>query len=154
MTTVAMSHTALCVSDLERSVRFYTEGFGYTLLERHETGDEVAGLCEIKMPPPIRMVVQFMALDGIKLELVHWPSPGVYGHPSASRNQLGLTHLSYEVTDLPEVEARLIALGAQLIDGTRHHTDTSKYQVDMVFLADPDGTRIELVEHHPAGNGQ
>ena len=149
MATTAFSHTALCVSDLHRSTRFYTEALGYELLERHETGDEVAGLCEIKMPPPIKMQVQFLAKDGVKLELIHWEAPGVFGEPSQSRNQLGLTHLSFEVTDLPTVEAHLVSLGAQLIEGTRSHTDTERYQVDMVFLADPDGTRIELVEHRP-----
>jgi lactoylglutathione lyase len=152
MATTAISHTALCVSDLERSTRFYAEGFGYELLERHETGDEVAGLCEIKMPPPIRMHAQFMAKDGVKLELIHWEAPGVFGEPSQSRNQLGLTHLSYEVTDLPAVEARLLALGAKLIDGTRTRVDTEKYRIDLVFLADPDGTRIELVEHSPVNS--
>ena len=70
------------------------------------------------------------------------------GHRQRTRNHLGLTHLSYEVTDLPTVEARLVSLGATVIEGTRTHVDRPTYQVDMVFLADPDGTRIELVEHH------
>ena len=146
--TITPSHTALCVSNLERSLRFYTEGLGYEVQERFETGDEVAGLCEIEMPTPITMCAQFLAKDGVRLELVHWPEPGVHGTPSRTRNQLGLTHLSYEVTDLAEVEARLVSLGATVIEGTRTHTDRPTYEVDMVFLADPDGTRIELVEHH------
>jgi lactoylglutathione lyase len=144
---ITPSHTAVCVSNLERSLRFYTEGLGYQVLEGFETGDEVAGLCEIEMPPPIQMYAQFIAKDGVKLELVHWPTPGVHGTPSRTRNQLGLTHLSYEVTDLPAVEARLVAFGGTVIEGSRTHVDTAAYQVDLVFLADPDGTRIELVEH-------
>jgi catechol 2,3-dioxygenase-like lactoylglutathione lyase family enzyme len=150
MASINVSHTALCVSDLERSVHFYTEGLGYELMERFEAGGEVAGLCEIDDPAPIEMCVQFIAKDGVRLELVHWPSPGVHGRPSQSRNELGLTHLSYEVTDLPAVEARLISLGARPIEGSRLHVDRETYQVDMVFLADPDDTRIELVEHRPA----
>jgi catechol 2,3-dioxygenase-like lactoylglutathione lyase family enzyme len=148
--TITPSHTALCVSNLERSLRFYTEGLGYEVQERFETGDEVAGLCEIEMPTPVTMCAQFLAKDGVRLELVHWPEPGVHGTPSRTRNQLGLTHLSYEVTDLRAVEARLVSLGATVIEGTRTHVDRPTYQVDMVFLADPDGTRIELVEHRAA----
>jgi catechol 2,3-dioxygenase-like lactoylglutathione lyase family enzyme len=127
----------------------YVDGLGYELREAFETGNGVAGLCEVESPDPVRLNVQFLAKDGVKLELVHWPAPGAHGKPSQSRNQLGLTHLSYEVTDLPEVEARLLSLGAKLIGGTRTQVERPAYQVDMVFLADPDGTRIELVEHHP-----
>jgi catechol 2,3-dioxygenase-like lactoylglutathione lyase family enzyme len=151
MATVAISHTALCVSDLERSMRFYIEGLGYEVLHRLEAGDEVAGLCEVEPPHPIEMYAQFLAKDGVKLELVHWPSPGVHGEPSHSRNQLGLTHLAFDVTDLPTVEARLISLGAKLIEGSRLHVDKGTFTVDLVFLADPDGTRIELVERHVVG---
>jgi lactoylglutathione lyase len=147
MATVKISHTALCVSDLDRAVRFYTEGLGYEMLHPYRAGDEVRALCEVESTVPVDMQVQFLALDGIRLELIHWPSPGVHGTPSQSRNQLGLTHLSYEVTDLPAVEARLIALGATPIEGGRLRAERPRYKVEMVFLGDPDGTRIELVEH-------
>ncbi|MET0729121.1 MAG: VOC family protein [Acidimicrobiales bacterium] len=142
-----ISHTALCVSDLERSVRFYTEGFGYEVLHAYRSGDEVRGLCEVDSSGPVEMRVQFLALDGVKLELISWPSPGAHGTPSRSRTQLGLTHLSYEVTDLPAVEAKLVALGATPIEGSRLRAERPRYEIEMVFLADPDGTRIELVEH-------
>ena len=48
------------------------------------------------------------------------------------------------VDDLPAVVARLVALGARVLEDTRTHVDIPGGGVDIVFLADPDGVRIEL----------
>jgi lactoylglutathione lyase len=139
-----MSHTGVCVSDLEASLRFYTEGLGFEVAEGYDVGDEVADTLEV--PRGVVLRSQMIVKDGTKLELLGWTSPAVEGTPSSARNQLGLTHLSFEVEDLPAVEARLVELGATVIESTRTHIDMGVATLDLLFLADPDGTRIELME--------
>jgi lactoylglutathione lyase len=139
-----MSHAGLCVADLAASLRFYTEGLGYEVAEGYDVGDEVADTLEV--PHGVQLRSQMIVKDGTKLELLGWTSPAVVGTPSTARNQLGLTHLSFDVDDLPAVEARLVALGATVIESTRTHIDMGEATLDLLFLADPDGTRIELME--------
>jgi catechol 2,3-dioxygenase-like lactoylglutathione lyase family enzyme len=59
-------------------------------------------------------------------------------------NALGLTHLSLRVDDLDAAAARLVAFGGRLLPQTR--VENPRLRARAVFLTDPDGTRIELVE--------
>jgi catechol 2,3-dioxygenase-like lactoylglutathione lyase family enzyme len=144
MASISFAHSGLCVSDLEASLRFYTEGLGFELAEGYDVGDEVADTLEV--PHGVQLRSQMIVKDGTKIELLGWTSPGVHGRPSQTRNQLGLTHLSFTVEDMPAVEARLVTLGGTVIDSTRTHIDMGGATLDLLFLADPDGTRIELME--------
>ena len=56
----------------------------------------------------------------------------------------GLTHLSFRVGDLDAELTRLIGLGGCEIRGTR--TELADGTLRFVYLTDPDGTRIELME--------
>lgn len=76
----------------------------------------------------------------LRIELLHYTSPGVDGTPSVRRNQRGLTHVSFWVHDVDAVAARLVEHGGTLLPDTRQSPG-----VDLVFLADPDGTRVELL---------
>lgn len=136
------SHVGLCVSDLERSLRFYCEGLGCALAERYELdGSWVPGLAEaLEVTPPAVIVSQMVTSGRLKIELLAWSSPKADGVPSARRNQLGLTHLSFYVDDVDRVAKRLVEFGATLLPDTRQSPG-----IDLVFLADPDGTRIELM---------
>jgi lactoylglutathione lyase len=60
--------------------------------------------------------------------------------PSQHRNQLGLTHLSFFVDDVDDVAARLTDLGGTVQPRTR-----AALGYDVLFFADPDGTRVELM---------
>ena len=53
-----------------------------------------------------------------------------------------MTHLSFYVTDVDAAAAQLVDLGAKLLDDTR----TALGDFELVFLADPDGVRIELMK--------
>lgn len=139
-----VSHTGLCVSDLQRSLRFYVDGLGFEVAETYTAGNEIAAAAEITADA--KMTSQMIVKDGLKLELLWWIEPGSGGTPSTKRNQLGLTHLSFAVDDIAAAEARLVGLGATVVESTRTHVEAASITVDLLFLTDPDGTRIELVK--------
>ena len=88
----------------------------------------------------MKIVSQFIQNDTMKIELLHFVSPGVDGTPSAVRNQVGLTHLSFYVDDLEATTQHLVDCGATVIEETR-----ASPGIDLLFLADPDGVRVELM---------
>ena len=59
-------------------------------------------------------------------------------------NQVGLTHLSLRVSDLAETLAAMQAEGVRVLDETR--IDIAAANTQAVFITDPDGTLIELVQ--------
>jgi lactoylglutathione lyase len=144
----AVTHIGLCVSDLERSLRFYTEGLGFRLAEGYDIPSGHANLAEV--PPPIDVRSQMVVMGDWKLELLGWRNPEARGAALETRQQIGFTHLSLHVSDLAAVEARLTALGGtHPIESTRSHIRMPVGSMDVLFLADPDGIRIELVQENP-----
>jgi catechol 2,3-dioxygenase-like lactoylglutathione lyase family enzyme len=137
------SHVGICVTDLDRSLRFYCDGLGLRAEERFELdSDQVPGL-DLALEIGERTVVtsQFVRADGLAIELLAYATPAPTGSPSASRRSLGLTHLSLYVDDLEAAIAHLVACGGTVLEDTRQSPG-----IDLVFLADPDGVRVELMQ--------
>lgn len=139
-----VSHIGLCVSDLARSLRFYCDGLGFAPVIAYEIGDEAAAALEV--PTPVALTSQMIAKGTLMIELLHYASPGVIGTPSAQRHQLGLTHLSFLVEDVDAAAARLVEYGGTVVDSTRTSMKSDTGSTEIVFLADPDGTRVELMK--------
>jgi len=135
----ATSHIGLCVRDLERSRRFYVDGLGFEEFARFEITRPIA-----EVDPPCDFTSFFVQKDGLRIELLDYRSPGVIGSPSTRRNHLGLTHLSFVVDDVDAAARALEAFGATIVEGTRSGQDDPD-AVQIIFLADPDGTRVELM---------
>ena len=137
------SHLGLCVADLERALRFYRDGLGF----RERSSLDVAGapaetLLALR---DVKLRAVYLERDGLRLELLHFASPGSCGGAAIRpMNQLGLTHLSFRVDDLDAALARLADLGGLALADTRVAIPAARTRA--VFLTDPDGTRIELVE--------
>jgi catechol 2,3-dioxygenase-like lactoylglutathione lyase family enzyme len=141
------SHIGLCVTDLERSLRFYCEGLGFTKVLSYDLDDTMLPGLErsLEVTSPVVLTSQFIALDGFKIELLAYRSPTPSGTPSTSRGTLGMTHMSFYVDDVDIAAARLVELGGTIIPTTR-----ANLGVQIVFLADPDGARVELMAPKPA----
>lgn len=136
------SHVGLCVRDLATSMRFYCEGLGCEPAERYELdAEQLPGLGQaLEVGDGAAIISQMITHGQLRIELIEWKSPEAEGTPSHRRNQLGLTHLSFWVSDLDAMAERLQQFGGTLLPATRQSPG-----VDLVFLADPDGTRVELM---------
>lgn len=143
MTLQRVTHVGICVSELGRSLRFYRDLLGFRELTSLDVSgahvDRLLGLSGAKLH------ATYLERDGFRIELLHYATPGPAGS-SAPRamNQLGLTHLSIRVEDLTGVLETLRAAGVSVLDATR--IDVAALRSHAVFVTDPDGTRIELVE--------
>ena len=137
--TYRPSHLGVCVSDLDRSLRFYVDGLGFEVFARFDLTRQIA-----EVDPPVVVTSLFIQREALRLELLHYRSPGAIGHPATRRNQLGLTHLSLIVDDVDAAADRLEEFGGAIVEGTRSGADEPD-GVQIIFVADPDGTRVELM---------
>ena len=135
---MSVSHIGICVSDLERSTRFYTEALGFTLAKSIDAGAPFEVLAEL---PEMKLRASFFTRDGIMIELLCYDRPGFVG-PAERRpmNQLGLTHMAMSVDNVDAVIERIVKHGGRVYPHTRVETPVGI----MVFCTDPDGGRLEL----------
>jgi catechol 2,3-dioxygenase-like lactoylglutathione lyase family enzyme len=138
-----LSHFGLCVADLERSLRFYCEGLGFQQAGALDVaGEPSATLLEL---PGVALRARWLERDGFRLELLHYPAPGATGDGRArAMNERGYTHLSFRVADLDAATAHLEALGGRRLAHTR--IDNPQLGMRALFVLDPDGARLELIE--------
>jgi len=143
MPAFTQSHLGVCVTDMERSLRFYRDGLGCAVGPRYEIDTPIS-----ETSGDVRLVSQFVHNGDMRIELLAFASPKPIGTPSSKRYQLGLTHLSFVVDDIDTAAAHLVAHGGTIVEGTR---SVQEGKVHIIFIADPDGTRIELMVM-PAGH--
>ncbi|MBM4385281.1 MAG: VOC family protein [Deltaproteobacteria bacterium] len=135
------SHFGLCVHDLARSLRFWCDGLGFAVAERFEIGDEFGAALEVE--GRVDCISQFIRKDALAIELLAYRSPGAIGAPPTRRNQLGLTHVSLYVDDVASAASHLVACGGKLLPATHAENDA----VELLFVEDPDGARVELIRN-------
>jgi catechol 2,3-dioxygenase-like lactoylglutathione lyase family enzyme len=139
---VKPSHLGLCVADLQQSLRFYCEGLGFEAAEVYDLDERMLdGLDRaLEVSSPVKLRSQMIKNGELKIELLHYTEPEATGSPSTSRGQIGFTHVSFFVADVDRVAAKLAKLGGTILDTTR-----SQLGYEVVFVADPDGARVELM---------
>lgn len=106
-------HTALFVTDLDRSLAFYTELLGFELLNRNDNwGGEF--LDKVTNAVGARINLAVLQLGGVVIELIQVLSPADF--PSdASTSASGLARIGFAVEDIDEVYARLAAAGVRFM---------------------------------------
>jgi len=134
--TSACSHIGLCVTDLERSRRFYEEVFGFRLaFDLSTDGSSTPQL--LRLEAPLTLNAAYLAVDGLLLELLQFEPAGAPGPVTRVMNEPGLTHLSLFVDDVDAVIAAVPQHGGRVRDDTNLGV--------AVFVEDPDGQAIEVI---------
>jgi lactoylglutathione lyase len=138
------SHFGICVSDLDRSLRFYCDALGFEKAESHAIGSEFARLMEFD---DVAVTSQFIRMGTVAIELLAFSEPSPFGdRERRAVNQLGLTHLSFRVADVAAVAARVVELGGAVVESSRTTIDFGGTPLEFVYCTDPDGVRVELMD--------
>lgn len=150
MTLLGISHIGICVSDLDRSTRFYVEVLGFSRLYAVDfTGDEVAATMEQAGAFRSAMLLR----RDLRLELLQWIDVPTTGSGTRKpMTELGFTHLSFRVDDVHALSDAVRAAGGQVIDETLTVLGDGAggaAPTRLMYVTDPDGTRIELMENVP-----
>lgn len=130
------NHIGLCVSDRERSRRFYEGLLGFEFWWELELPDEgTEKLLQLERPIGVRAT--YLIRDGLVLELLDYSKRDVIVGPQRVMDDVGLTHMSLSVSDLGEVLAMVEEFGGTLVK----ETVTEQF----AMIRDPDGQLIELL---------
>ena len=131
-----LNHFGHCVTDLDRSVRFYCELLGFREKRRTAVPDgPTARLLSIE--PPVGLTAVYLEKDGAVLELLAFDRPGNPARRHRPFNEPGLTHMSFCVDDLARARSETERLGGEVMAGT----DLGA----VILVRDPDGQVIELL---------
>jgi len=137
-----LTHIGICVSDMERSLRFYRDLLGFRF--EHElrvAGEPSDTLLRLK---GVELHAVYLQRDGVRIELLHFAAPA--GPPPRSRpmNEHGLTHLSFRVADLDATLTALRTAGERVLEETVIRFP--EFRSAAGCIVDPDGQLIELVQ--------
>jgi lactoylglutathione lyase len=137
------SHFGICVSDPQRSLRFYRDMLGFRPVSRVHVDD--AASAQLLGLDPLDLRATVLERDGARIELLHFAAPGhERGDVPRPMNRVGLTHMALRVDDLADLLVELEAAGVEILHETR--IQNAAYESDVVYVLDPDGVRIELVQ--------
>jgi catechol 2,3-dioxygenase-like lactoylglutathione lyase family enzyme len=135
-TGIAFNHVGVCVTDLDRSRRFYEEALGFRFWWQFGPNDDDATSTLLRVPKPVDLLATYLLRDGLVLELLRYGSSPAPPDRHRVMDEPGLTHLSLAVRDLPATMARVAECGGEILE------DTDVGQA--VMIRDPDGQLIEL----------
>ena len=130
------NHVGLCVADRRRSRRFYEGLLGFQFWwEIDPPDDRTAQL--VQLPEPLGVHATYLVRDGFVLELIDYSKRDVHAGAERVMDQVGLTHISFSVSDLPGVLANVAEFGGAVLGATV--TEGS------AMIQDPDGQLLELL---------
>jgi lactoylglutathione lyase len=124
--SMGLSYTGIRVTDLARSLKFYTEGLGLTERKR---GTMSHGGQWVNLKDPE---------SGVQLELNYYP-PGSPFRTSYVAGE-GLDHLGFDVENARALIERLRARGAKV--AVEPWLEEGRYWIG--FVEDPDGLWVEI----------
>jgi catechol 2,3-dioxygenase-like lactoylglutathione lyase family enzyme len=142
MTIQRLDHVGIVVDDLAGATAFFVE-----------LGLEPEGEAAVEG----RWVDRVVGLEGVRSEIVMLRTPDGHGRlelskfhtppardvdPRAPTNTLGLRHVSFAVTDIDDVLARLQAHGAELVGGLEQYENVYR----LCYVRGPEGIIVELAE--------
>ena len=144
MKNARLLHYSHCVSDIERSRKFYTEVLDFEVVAEFDFDDPMTA--RVMGVPDCKFTGIFMKRDGQRIEIIGFSEPAPNRTVRRRRsNEIGHSHLSFYVADLDEALNYLRSKGVEVEDESRALLPSG---IECCVVRDPDGFPIEIV-HMP-----
>jgi catechol 2,3-dioxygenase-like lactoylglutathione lyase family enzyme len=137
----------LNVADLDRAIRFYCEGLGFTPLHALTIGSELAAVTGSQ--GEYKVLERFIRAGDTVINLLCQVVPAQTETHAAKLGGLGLSHLNIRVDDIDNAMARVVEYGGTIMPETLAHFDNpdpSIGRTDIVIGYDPEGNRLEILQ--------
>jgi glyoxylase I family protein len=142
---LAVDHTGITVSNLERSLAFWRDVLGFELSHTaHQTGEmakEITGVADAE----IKLAV-VKAPGGHKIELLEYLAPLDRKHANLRPCDVGSVHVALLVDDLNAVLERIAASGWKAAGKPQILKTGPNTGKRVIYVRDPDGTTIEFMQ--------
>ncbi len=146
MAISGVHHTGIIVKDLDRSMAFYHDLLGLEIETAPSpwfTGDELA--TGVGVPGASLRQVCLTTGDGV-VELIEYGNRPADNNEPIAQNYLGAMHVALRVDDIAATKNDLEAKGVEFLSDINVVDDGVLAGWRWVYLHDPDGITVELVE--------
>ena len=148
MPALGISHVAICVRDVDRSLAFYRDLLGFRVLTDRVQDTTTGGLPHVykrKRAQRRQVTLAYGEGDVIpRIVMTDHPGEAPDGEP-IKLDQIGISHVSFTVPNVAKLTEELLAKGAKTSGPADAFKDESGH-VGSVFFLDPDGMLGEFDE--------
>lgn len=146
-TVVSCNHIGIHVRDVERSARFYEKHLGFTRLSRWSRSEPYVQRV-VGYYPDVTLEIALLQIPGseLTLEIIEYQGVAKSAIDPSTANP-GTAHFCLFVNELDKLHARLMGEGVEFVSEVETATAGPIRGSRLVYMMDPDGIRVELVEH-------
>ena len=138
------NHTSFSVSNLERSIGFLRDCFGFEVLSKAPRDPELVS--RITGVQGAEVVIAFLKAPGHTLELIEYRAPVARGAVNSRPCDSGFSHVAFNVDDVSAAVDAVKHYGVKPIAQPVTIDQGPNKGRKVVYLRDWDGITIELIE--------
>jgi len=141
---LAVDHTGITVSNLERSLDFWRDVLGFELSHQaHQKGDlaeQITGVTGAEI------LIAVVKAPGHKIELLEYRAPADRKQVEFRPCDVGSVHVALTVDNLDAVLETIAASGWKAVGTPQTLATGPNAGKRVIYVRDPDGTTIEFME--------
>lgn len=141
---LSTNHTSFTVSNLDRSIAFFTEVLGFELLNRAPRDPKLIEV--ITGVPGADIEVAYIQGPGHRLELIQYHAPAERRQVESRPCDTGFAHVAYDVDDAAAAVAASAAHQVLPLGPITTIDKGPNAGGKVVYLRDPDGVTIEYIQ--------
>lgn len=149
MNIIKPHHTNYCVSDLDRSIKFYRDGLGFELVQ-DVMRENIESYDVIFNHPGMKIRVALFQMPNLEMfiELFEMINPRREEREQHFRF-VGSSHVAYQVEDIDAFYTHITGMGYTFLNPPVKVIRDGQTIAKGAYLEDPDGLIIEIFECAP-----